>query len=125
MIYAASPYTHPSKMIRQNRFEQVQAFCHHQFTRNRLFVHSPIAQWHPIMDRLGGKTCAATFAKYNHDFIKRSTQLFVLCLAEWWQSKGVQMEIELALDFGLHIRCYDYANYDMFVSLGYASENWK
>lgn len=91
--YLASPYSHPEKEVRQERF---RAACKAaaQLMEGGRGVFAPIPHSHPIEEFVNTN---------NHDFWMRqdyplliaANELVVLMLPGWEQSKGVAEEIRV------------------------------
>lgn len=94
MIYLASPYTHSDPAVREARF---QAACRQAagMLRCGVPVFSPIAHTHPIAAH-GLPPEWDFWADYDRAFLEMCSEVWVLMLDGWWESKGVQAEIEIA-----------------------------
>jgi nucleoside 2-deoxyribosyltransferase len=105
MIYLASPYTHPDPVVRVRRF---RATCHTAalLIRTGHVVFAPIAHSHP-MTEFGLPADWEFWERYDIEFLRRSSELVVLKLDGWRESRGVQAEIDLALEMDLPIRYLD------------------
>lgn len=97
MIYVASPYTSESCVVRQDRYEAVCAFCA-QMALEGNYVFSPIAHWHPIATTYDLSTDAYWWREFNKDYLINSTDLWVLELAGWRESRGIKREIAFAAE---------------------------
>lgn len=95
VIYLASPYSHLSASIREERFEAAQKAAADMLI-NGEHVISPICHWHPIAKRFGFLGDAAYWAKYDKELQLRCDRLVVLMLNGWRDSVGVKAELELA-----------------------------
>jgi Domain of unknown function (DUF1937) len=95
LIYLASPYSHPSADVRQQRFEAV---CYHAATmmREGLMIFSPIAHMHSIAVFDDLPKDFTFYATWNELMISRCDELYVLMLDGWRESIGVTAEIEIA-----------------------------
>jgi nucleoside 2-deoxyribosyltransferase len=101
MIYLASPYSHPSAHVRQQRFE---AACRAAaaLLRAGIPVFSPIAHSHPIAQH-GLPDTWEFWRSIDREYLRRCRALVVLRLSGWDTSVGVQAEIELARRWGIPV----------------------
>lgn len=104
LIYLASPYSHSSPMVREQRFV---AACR---AAGRLMkageqVFSPIAHSHPIEQYFEDETREGHDFWLRQDFavLQRCSRLLVLTLEGWEASKGVAAEIEFAQQNGIPV----------------------
>lgn len=101
MIYLASPYSHadgdiyPPWISREGKYllvmQAVAILC-----KRGLPIYSPILHCHEVAKVAGFPTDAQFWVDYNHDFIRASTEVYVLCLPGWELSKGVKEEMDYA-----------------------------
>lgn len=100
MIYLASSYSHPDPLVRKTRFllaEQVTAIL----TAKRIHVYSPIVHYHEMALKFSLPTDFDYWKGVNFDMIRRADELYVLDIEGVEQSKGVQAEINFAIQCGL------------------------
>lgn len=102
MIYLASPYSARSKELEHHRFEVVQRVAGLLILRG-LPVFSPIVHCHEIAIQQDLPGTAEFWQKYNTEFVRRASELYVLVMPGWKESLGVQQEIELAKELFLPI----------------------
>ena len=98
MIYLASPYTHPDPAVREARF---RAACRQaaEMFRCGIPVFSPIAYSHAIAAH--GLPLEWDFwERFDQAFLKICSEVWVLTLDGWRESRGVQAEIVLARRMG-------------------------
>lgn len=95
MIYLASPYSDPSPAVRVQRFHDA-CFQAGEMLIAGLSVYSPIAHMHPIVELMRLPGDWETWEKFDREHIAHCTEVWVLCLEGWRDSKGVQAEIEIA-----------------------------
>jgi len=100
MIYVASPYTDMSPGLMYERYRAVCIFCASAVLEGN-FVFSPIAHWHPIAVEHDLPKDADWWRTLNEDYLKHSSELWVLGLVGWEESKGVQREILFAKKNGI------------------------
>lgn len=101
-IYLASPYSHPLKARRQDNWEDVAAQVLHYHQRG-ITAYSPILHYHNFATRFALETDFAAFASHNENMLRSASELYVLTLAGWRQSKGVAYEMQLAQELALPI----------------------
>ncbi len=102
MIYVASPYTHKSERVMQERYKAVCKFCARMVLQDK-YVFSPIVHWHFIATVYELPRDAAWWRKLNEDYLISSTDLWVLELPGWRESKGVKREITFAMENKIRI----------------------
>ena len=108
-IYLASPYTHPIKKVEEDRWSRASAICAQIFATGEFFPYSPIAHSHCLLTEgmkhfnldLNGNF--EMWAEYDHAFMTKCDELWILTLEDWQDSKGVQAEIEIARKLHLPI----------------------
>jgi hypothetical protein len=110
LIYLASPYSHPDKIIEQARFEIVCQVAAKMMAEGK-YVLSPIAHTHPIA--LAGKLPGnwEYWEGYDRTLIKCCQKLIVVRISGWRESKGVQAEIKIAQELGIPVEYLDSAEY--------------
>jgi len=101
-IYLASPYSHPSPIIRHTRFEAACIAAGRLMLQGDI-VFSPIAHSHHIhlLADLPGDW--QFWEKYDRAFIEWCDVVTVLMLDGWQESRGVQAEIAIAGKAGKRI----------------------
>lgn len=91
MIYLASPYSGTPEQM-QHRYNITLAYTAEAIRQgNKIF--SPIVYGHHMADIVG--TSAAAWKEINDVMIARATDLWVLTIDGWQDSKGVKQEIAL------------------------------
>ncbi len=105
MLYLASPYTHGEPRVRQERFE---AACRAtaDLVRAGHVVFSPIVHGHPLV-RFNLPSDWEYWRDFDVEYLRHCSELLVLRLDGWRESRGVQTEIDLAIELGLPIRYLD------------------
>lgn len=98
LIYLATPYGHPDPEVRKERF---LAACRltSELMRQGHHVYSPIAHNHSIA-LFGLPTGWDFWGKYDSEFLRFCAKVWVVKMAGWEESAGVQAEIELARGLG-------------------------
>ena len=102
MIYLASPYTHVDDAVRESRFDAA-CLATSTLMRAGLSVYSPIVHSHPLV-RYGLPIEWEFWQDHDCEHLRRCDSVIVLTLDGWKASRGVQAEIELAIEFDLPIR---------------------
>ena len=102
-IYLASPYSHVSGDIRQERYEAV-CMAASKILKQGHIVFSPIAHSHNI-HVVGGLPGGWDFwEKIDTAFIEWCDEFWVLMLPGWQDSRGIQAELSIAGRLGKAIR---------------------
>lgn len=93
--YLASPYSHPDPSVREARYIEVcKAAAKLMIDGRRVF--SPIAHSHPIEQHGMTEIKDGTFwMKQDGPLLVQSSEVIVLMLDGWRESKGVQEEIRI------------------------------
>lgn len=95
MIYLASPYSHKDPDVQEARF-RMACRAAAALMRKGLCIYSPVAHTHPIA--LAGDLPKGWdyWERFDRDMISHCEELWVLQLQGWFESKGVQAEIQIA-----------------------------
>lgn len=96
--YLASPYTHPSPLVRQERFNKVLRVAARMMLHGEA-VFCPIAHSHPIalaMTHTGAATDHGFWMSQDIPVLRHASKLTVLMLEGWRDSRGVKQEIAFA-----------------------------
>lgn len=103
MIYLASPYSHPDPEVRHRRFVAACRAAARLMAEGKP-VFSPIAHSHPIAEH-GGlcPTDCEMWLRLDLPFLAACSELCVLTLNGWTDSRGVAAEIIAARDRGIPI----------------------
>jgi len=98
VIYLCSPYTDSSPAVREQRY---QAACRQaaEMLRCGILVFSPIAYTHGIAAH-GLPLEWPFWERFDRAFLEMCSEVWVLTLDGWRESKGVQAEIALARELG-------------------------
>ncbi|MFO0916615.1 MAG: DUF1937 family protein [Pirellulales bacterium] len=108
MIYLASPYSHDSPAVRQQRYEDAcQAVVQLLHAGHAAF--SPIVHSHPLVS-YSLPTDWAFWQRVDQEHLRRCDQIIVVMLDGWEESRGVAAEIDIARELGLPI---DYVSPEM------------
>lgn len=113
LIYLASPYSHPDKSIRKERYEQVTKVGA-RLIMEGYHIFGPITESHNyqrVNSSVGHKW--DFWKEHDELMMERCDEMWVLCLEGWEQSLGVQAEIKYAKYIGMHI---NYINQHTYLS---------
>lgn len=104
-IYLASPYSHPEASVRQERH---LAACKKsaQYANKGIPHFSPIAQSHHVADHMAEEKRMDfdLWMKLDLPLLRMASELHVLCIDGWRQSRGVTREIEYADQLGIPVK---------------------
>jgi hypothetical protein len=100
--YLASPYTHTSLDLMQQRYNEVMAATH-WLLKHRIWVYSPIVHCHELAIRYRLPRDAKFWQAYNTTMLLASWRLLILTLPNWQDSVGVEYEMEVAEKHSLPI----------------------
>ena len=105
-IYLACPYSHKDEAIREKRFEMVTRKAAELMLCGYI-VFSPISHSHEIAKRMGASYII------DHDFWMLqdlpyitywADEFWVFALDGWRESRGIQREMEVALEVNIPVR---------------------
>jgi len=100
VIYLASPYSHASEAVRQQRFEAVCKQAAYLMAYGGFDVFSPIAHSHWIC-KLGNLPQSFGFwERLDRVFLEVCDHMAVLMLDGWEKSEGIQRETEIMKGMG-------------------------
>lgn len=95
-IYLASPYSHPVKAVRQDRFRLACKAAANIIKQGHI-CFSPIAHSHPIADYLENHNDSEYWLKQDFSFLDSwADELWVLMIPGWKESKGIAAEVKYA-----------------------------
>lgn len=117
MLYLGSPYTHKDAEVRHARYLQVEEACAKFHARN-IVVYSPIMHWHNCAVRLKLPSDAAPWEIQNYGVLSRCTEMGVLKLDGWQESKGLKGEVKEAGIHGLRPIGYEFVS-DILIQSGF------
>jgi nucleoside 2-deoxyribosyltransferase len=92
MIYLASPYSHNSAMIRQQRYH-LTCRAASKLMKAGIVVFSPLANTIPAIEIGGLELKHPEFMALDIPLLMRCDELLVIALDGWEQSVGVTQEI--------------------------------
>lgn len=98
-VYLAVPYSHEDPKVRELRFNVVNQVAA-RLIQLGVHVYSPISHTHPIA--LSGDLPKTWdfWEEYDRLFLEWADELYVVPLAGWEESKGVQAEMKIAKELG-------------------------
>lgn len=93
--YLACPYSHEDPAVREYRFEKATVAAV-KLMQQGVVIFSPITHSHPMAVRHKLPGDWGFWQKFDTIFIQASSGLYVLMLPGWYESSGVQAEIDIA-----------------------------
>jgi hypothetical protein len=103
LIYLASPYSHPDPLVRLDRFDTVCCVAA-KLMRDGMHLYSPIAHTHPIALKGDLPLGWEYWEQYDRKILEACTDLWVVTIDGWKESKGIAAEITIAGEMGLPIK---------------------
>lgn len=100
--YLASPYTHPSLLVRAQRAIDVGRFAGEMMAAG-MFVYSPIWATHDAAVRHQLPVEHEWWIGFNKAFLDAAAGVIVCDIDGWRDSRGVTQEIGYARDVGLPV----------------------
>ena len=112
-IYLASPYSHDDASVREERFECACIAAAGLMQRGHI-VFSPVAHSHAVAKFLPHKLWLDHdfWMKQDMEILLNCTELVVLMIEGWEDSKGVKREIEEALAHNIPVTYLKWESYD-------------
>lgn len=104
MIYLASPYTHYDPFIREERYIRACKVLAEQYLAKRLWAYSPIVHCHELAKMVNLPREASFWMEYNFYMLAKCSELHVLRIDGWDQSKGIYEEINEAKRLGIPLK---------------------
>lgn len=105
-VYLASPYSHKSAFVRQDRFNKACRIAGNLMNAGNI-VFSPIAHSHPIAMQCDLPLGWDFWSKFDHTFIGWCDVVMVAMIPGWEGSKGVAAEIAIAEEMGKEVAFLD------------------
>lgn len=106
MIYLASPFTHPSPVVREQRIAAVRDFTAHLLLQRKICVFSPVLYTASIPD---APIPFEAWTHLNDEMIRRCDIFGILDIEGWEESRGIKHEMAIALAFGKPVQMFSYA----------------
>jgi len=100
--YIASPYSHQSVVVRQQRFEQARRFTDWAMRQGHV-AFSPIVYAHQFAVEYNHGTDFRYWLDFNEHMLLVSDALWLLKLDGWEESRGVAHEIAFAEKNGIRV----------------------
>lgn len=97
MIYLATPYSHDSPSVRQQRYETACAVVYHLQVKG-ITVYSPIVYWHPITSFHNLPLTAIYWKDVNFPALACAEELIICPMEGLETSEGVNFELTYALE---------------------------
>jgi hypothetical protein len=95
IVYLAAPYSHPNQDVRLWRYQAITAVAAHLISQGEV-VFSPITMTHPIdliLAEEGATLGSDYWVDFDTSFMQFCSEIAVLRLDGWHESRGVQREI--------------------------------
>lgn len=102
MIYLACPYSDDDRQVMRRRFEsanQVAALL----MKDGRHVFSPISHSHPIAEAGDLPVDWGYWDEYDRRILSICSEMVVLCLPGYRESKGVAAEVAIAREMGIPV----------------------
>lgn len=103
LIYLASPYSHQSQSVMQDRFERVCRVAA-RLMGEGVHLYSPIAHTHPIAVQGSLPRGWEFWEQYDRKLLAACQELWIVTLEGWKESKGVAAELAIAGEMGLPVK---------------------
>lgn len=108
MIYVASPYSHPSEIVRLGRYEFVTKLIGQLQDHYPYAFIGPITQSHHTAKyMLKDNTEFVAWARRDLTYISRCNEVWVVMMDGWKESKGVIEEILFAETHAIRVRYFN------------------
>lgn len=107
LIYLATPYSHPDQAVMEARFDAACRVTGELMQQGRK-AFSPIAHTHPIAVRCDLPRGWDFWHAYDLAMLQACTELIVVKMPGWEQSKGIAGEIEIMKQLGKPISYMEY-----------------
>lgn len=103
MIYLASPFAHADPLVKKTRFMLAKQVLATLLIQGK-HAFSPIVHCYDIAEEYSLPKEHEWWMELDIDFLRRFDELYVLTIPGWRESKGVGIEIEVALTLNLPIK---------------------
>lgn len=108
MIFVSSPYSTPDREIRKTRYLLARDFVHHIMQTMQCIAFSPIVYGHSFSENYQVPTDAQWWLAFNMNMLRRSESMFELKLNGWKESKGMQIERNIARMLNIPVVEFDH-----------------
>jgi hypothetical protein len=95
LVYLASPYSHPDPAVMESRYLEAVKAAHYLMSQGHV-VFSPIAHNHILVKMFGLPVGWEYWEKFDSVYLRMSSQLIILTLDGWMESKGIKGELKIA-----------------------------
>lgn len=102
MIYLASPYSHPDRVIRNQRFLCALNYSNRCLKRGES-IFSPIVYGHVFAEFGLAKTDHLSWLSFNETMLGLASEIRVLTLPGWKDSLGIEHELAFAEARGIPV----------------------
>ena len=104
-IYLASPYTSTDKFLRADRYRAAVKATEALMDAGEV-VFCPVAYGHSFEQKVRRNFPHEYWMRWSRAMLASASRLYVLTVAGWASSKGVEIEVRLAVDLGIPISGY-------------------
>ena len=102
IVYLAAPYTDPDYAVRGDRVE-LASIAAAELMKEGVCVYSPLSHGHTVSQHLATPGSHEFWMRQCLPILSKCAKLYVLPLAGWQKSRGVQEEILHANSLGIPI----------------------
>lgn len=103
MIFVAIPYYHFDKEIIERRVSIISKYCGSLLEKN-IMCTSPVLFGTTVLKYCHLPDDFGFWDKLSFSYLEKATELHILMLPGWRESKGVNAEIKFALDHNIAIK---------------------
>lgn len=103
--YLASPYTSGDKFLRADRYRAAVRATEALMDAGEV-VFCPVAYGHSFEQKIHRNFPYDYWVKWSRAMLASASRLYVLTIPGWNTSKGVEIEVRLAMDLGIPITGY-------------------
>ncbi len=104
-LYLASPYSTGDKFIRADRYRAAVRATAALMDAGEV-VFCPVAYGHSFEQRLGRGFPHDYWMRWSRAMLANASRLYVLTIDGWAESRGVEIEVRLAVDLGIPVSGY-------------------
>lgn len=102
-IYIASPYSHPDAEVRHERYSAAQRYLVH-LLQERRWAFSPIVHCHDAAMKYDLPRDHEFWLDFDAVLLRRASEMHILCIEGWQESKGIAHERLFARMLELPVR---------------------
>jgi hypothetical protein len=107
IIYLASPYTHPERMVKELRFHKVTEYTAKQVAEGNI-VFSPITYGHLLSEFHDMPTDFKFFENFCLTFLSKCDEMHILKIEGWEESEGIDQEEQFCYMNNIPVKYIDY-----------------